>query len=69
MAKPSYVVFGWSWTEVSVLALGSQVFGEASTESCASLVEAHQLFVNSCAASCQLSLELLRGPGYYNKLF
>ena len=32
MAKQSSVMFGRSWTEVSVL--GSQVFGQASMESC-----------------------------------
>ena len=32
MAGHSFVMIGWSWTEVSVL--GSQVFGEASMESC-----------------------------------
>ena len=32
MAGQSSAVFGWSWTEVSVL--GSQVFGQALMESC-----------------------------------
>ena len=32
MAGQSSAVFGWSWTEVSVL--GSQVFGRVSMESC-----------------------------------
>ena len=32
MAGDSSVIIGWSWTEVSVL--GSQVFGQASMESC-----------------------------------
>ena len=32
MAGQSYVMFGWSWTEVSVL--GSHVFEQASVESC-----------------------------------
>ena len=32
MAGHSYVTFGWSWTEVSVL--GSQLYGQASMESC-----------------------------------
>ena len=33
MAAQSSAMFGWSWIEVSVL--GSQVFGQALTESCA----------------------------------
>ena len=32
MAGQSSAMFGWSWTEVSVL--GSQVFGQALMESC-----------------------------------
>ena len=32
MAGHSSGMFGWSWTEVSVL--GSQVFGQASMEGC-----------------------------------
>ena len=32
MAGQSSAMFGWSWTEVGVL--GSQVFGQASMESC-----------------------------------
>ena len=32
MAGQTSAMFGWSWTEVSVL--GSQVFGHASMESC-----------------------------------
>ena len=32
MAGKSYSMFGWSWTEVSVL--GSQVFGRGLMESC-----------------------------------
>ena len=32
MAGQSSAMFGWSWTEVSVL--GSQVFGRALMESC-----------------------------------
>ena len=32
MAEQSSAMFGWSWTEVSVL--GSQVFGQARMESC-----------------------------------
>ena len=32
MAGQSSAMFGWNWTEVSVL--GSQVFGQASMESC-----------------------------------
>ena len=32
MAGQSYAMFGWSWTEVSVL--GSQVVGQALMESC-----------------------------------
>ena len=32
MARHSFVVLGWSWTELSVL--GSQVFGQAMLESC-----------------------------------
>ena len=32
MAGQSSAMFGWSWTEVSVL--GSQVFGQASMENC-----------------------------------
>ena len=33
MAGQSSAMFGWSWSEVSVL--GSQVFGQALLESCA----------------------------------
>ena len=33
MAGQSFAMFGWSWTEASVL--GSQVFGRALMESCA----------------------------------
>ena len=32
MAGQSSAMFGWSWTEVSVL--GSRVFGQALLESC-----------------------------------
>ena len=32
MAGQSFAMFGWSWTEVSVL--GSQLFGQAFMESC-----------------------------------
>ena len=32
MAGQSFAMFGWSWTEVSVL--GSQVFGQDLMESC-----------------------------------
>ena len=32
MAGQSSVMFGWSWTKVSFL--GTQVFGQASKESC-----------------------------------
>ena len=42
MAGQSSAMFGWSWTEVSVL--GSQVFGQALMESCGMLSdsEIHQ---------------------------
>ena len=35
MVGQSSAMFGWSWTEVSVL--GSQVFGQALMESCEGL--------------------------------
>ena len=38
MAGQSSAMFGWSWTEVSVL--GSQVFGQALMESCGALGKA-----------------------------
>ena len=42
MTGQSYVMFGWSWTEVSVLS--SQVFGQASLEGCAMQPSATQKF-------------------------
>ena len=50
MAGQSFVMFRWSWTEVSVL--GSRVFGQALMESCASFLtvrqQKNQLLIKYC---------------------
>ena len=52
MAGQSLALFGWSWTEVSVL--GSQVFGQASMEGCDQKVDmsTHHCMARSVEILC-----------------
>ena len=49
MAGHSSVMFGWSWTEVSVL--GSQIFGQVSMKGC-ELNIFNLLGLSSCIIAC-----------------
>ena len=49
MAGHISVMFGWTWSEVSVL--GSQVFGQSSAESCIALAVSFRL-VLACHKKC-----------------
>ena len=56
MTGQSSAMFGWSWTEVSVL--GSQVFGRALMESCAvpAMLAVYSLIVSADFINFELLL-------------